>query len=129
MGKLTDIRKRTFLAGSAAILGALYAGALGRGAMKPCGDFNIYPSYSELEPFLRIGRTHLAAAGPAERVRVLRLAPSGGGDPVRAFVQELSRRADAVAADFERDDVVVCQGWLLSRTEVSLCAALAARLG
>lgn len=129
MRRLVDGHKRRFLLGSAVLAGGLYAAALGRGALRPCGRTDIYPAYAELEPFLRIGRSYLAIADASERQRLAGLRLSQDANPARAFLHDLEREADTVAADFERDDVLVCEGWVLSRTEVSLCAALAARIG
>ena len=125
------VSKRTFLLGSIGALGALYVGAIGRGAMKTCSDIDIYPSYSGLEPFLRIGRTYLARAGDAERRDLAQaaLAQATPADPAETFARDLEQRGGAIAADFDRDDVVVCEGWVLSRTEVALCATLAVRAG
>lgn len=119
--------RRAMIAAGVAVFGAVaYGGTVGVGYLQGCGPDG---GHSQIAA-ARIGRELLREGYRPDCATVARfaaLARGAGHDPegIAAFERRLS---EDERRDFARGDVVVCDGWVLSRTEADFCASVAAAL-
>lgn len=62
-------RNRRLFVGAVAMMGTLYAAAIGRGALKACGVDEVH--FVDLRPLIRIGETYLDEIATSEELRAL----------------------------------------------------------
>lgn len=60
-------RNRRLFVGAVAMMGTLYAAAIGRGALKACGVDEVH--FVDLRPLIRIGETYLDEIATSEELR------------------------------------------------------------
>jgi hypothetical protein len=124
MKKLDFNRKRRLIvSGVVATLASLYAGAVGRGALKSCGIDALDAGLADLRPLIRIGDAYLEELADSGKLSTLH-DELPGGRLIRSIrlVGAIQRR---VYDEFQRGDTVICDGWVLARSEAQLCAMAA----
>lgn len=128
------LNRRLFIGGGVvAAVAALYMGAVGRGALKMCGevraDVDLPP---DVQPLIQIGKIHLkdlARKGDPNALNdtILDARDIDSADIlgiVRRRLLALDREAQE---EFERGEIVLVDGWALAKSEARFCAALALR--
>ena len=125
-----DHKRRLFIGGVALAAASLYVAAVGRGARKTCGVEDVDVSALDLQPLIRIGHAYLEEVAMSGNSRTLRkdlladvpmtLASIAGSYPAR-FVGGGGRAEE----EFQRGEIVSCDGWVLSKSEARLCAMIA----
>jgi hypothetical protein len=125
-----DHKRRLFTGGVALAAASLYVAAVGRGARKTCGVEDVDVSASDLQPLIRIGHAYLeevARSGNSRTLRkdVLADGPMTSGSIARAVPRDLLAAVSRAQEEFQRGETVSCDGWVLSKSEVRLCAMIA----
>ena len=122
------MHKRRLLAGGAAVaVTSLYVASIGHGVHKACGVSDSGVGALDLQPLIRIGRIYLEGLnknGSAEVPRKDQFAD------LLALNHEF-KLGDLIAMmgksqeEFGQGETVMCDGWVLSKSEAQVCAAIA----
>jgi hypothetical protein len=104
-----------------------YVGIMARGAVDECRGW--YPDGETQAALRRIGERRLAEAKAEGRWTDVVEAARGFDDLIRTgdaaeWRDARMRLTERVRADFEVGRVESCDGWVLARTELDLCARL-----
>jgi hypothetical protein len=123
--------RRVFIGGAAvAAAGSFYLAGVGLGVLKGCHQEDVGLALSDLQSIVRIGNSYLNEH--ESNVLEETLADEMDAKPA-AIVAAVKRRLLAMDRqsrdEFARYDTVICDGWVLARSEARLCAAIAAALG
>ena len=124
-----DWNRRIFIGGAAgAVAASFYLAAVARGALKACNydDVDAVLS-SDLQSLIRIGNSYLNEHTENGELDTL-------DDEVDARLAEIvhtvQRRLLAINSqvrdEFARCETVICDGWVLAKSEARLCAMIAA---
>ena len=125
-----DHKRRLFIGGVALAAASLYVAAVGRGAHKTCGVEDVDVSALDLQPLIRIGHAYLEEVVKSGNSRT---PPKGLRADVAVTLGSIAGaiRRDLLAAvgraeeEFQRGEIVSCDGWVLSKSEAQLCAMIA----
>lgn len=128
-----DWSRRLFVGGATvAAAASLYAAALGRGALRAC-DYEDFEAGlpSDFQSLIRIGNSYLNEyAKNVELDTSSELFPAGTESRSAAIASTVQRRLLAidrqVRDEFARSETVICDGWVLAKSEAQLCAVIAA---
>ncbi len=128
------MNRRLFVGGGIVLaVATLYMGAVGRGALKACGEVRGNAELPpDVQPLIQIGKAHLkdlARKGePAMLNDVFLDARVLNSDDIVGAVQRRLLALDRESQDeFERGETVIVDGWVLAKSEARFCAALALR--
>jgi len=125
---------RRLVVGGAAMIAAasFYMAAVGRGALKACshepmeGDLS-----SDLQSLIRIGNSYLnehAKNGKLDSLDEVLLDETETRSANIVHVQSRLLAMDRQIQDeFARCETVICDGWVLAKSEARLCAMIATR--
>lgn len=121
-------RNRRLFVGAVAMMGTLYAAAIGRGALKACGVDEVH--FVDLRPLIRIGEAYLDEIATSEELRVLHNElpsdrPMPSADLADAIQRQFLAAQHQAQEEFQRGETVSCDGWILARSEARLCAVAA----
>jgi hypothetical protein len=122
--------RRIFIGGAVGVAVASYLAAVARGALKVCSydDVDVVFS-SDLQSLIRIGNSYLNEHTENGELDSL-------GDETDTSLAEIVYTVQLrllainrqVRDEFARCETVICDGWVLAKSEARFCAALAARL-
>ena len=126
-------RNRRFVIGTgvaAAAITTFYVAALGRGALIGCAQDRVSAAPDPaVQGLIRIGNCYLqqleetGQSGGLDRdIAGLEVTPDTGA--VQRHLGALRRQA---AREFARGQTVMCDGWVLAKSEADFCAALVLR--
>jgi len=124
-------KRRLFVGGVAATTAALYAAAVGRGALKACGIDELNVGLADLRPLVRIGDAYLDELAGSGELSTLndkllddlrRLRSASRADVVLRQFLAVGRQAQE---EFQRGETVSCDGWVLASSEARFCAVVA----
>ena len=118
------LNRRTIFLGGAGIAGAGvvgYGGILAAGSMQACEADETLAALSRQTAIASLGARYLVQATALERAELLDIAHG----PVAGIVEFAGLMASRAKTDFERGDVVSCDGWVLARGEARACALIA----
>lgn len=125
--------RRFFVGGAAAAtLVSFYLAAVARGALKACShELEASPS-AELQSLIRIGHSYLNERAKNGELDILdgelfNETEIGSKNFVFAVQQRLLALDRQVRDEFARYETVICDGWVLAKSEARLCAVIAAR--
>jgi hypothetical protein len=127
---------RRFFVGGAAVaaIASLYLAAIGRGALRACHQEDIGSAPpSDFQSLIRIGNSYLnehTRNGEPDTLDELFLDETERRPAVivRAVQRRLLAMDRQVRDEFARYDTVICDGWVLAKSEAKLCATIAARV-
>jgi len=129
-----DWRRRRFVgSAAAAAVMSLYAAAIGRGALKACNYEDVEAGLPlDFQSLIRIGNSYLNEHSKngeltASNELFLDQEPSSA-NIISAVQRRLSTIDREVRQEFERSETVICDGWVLAKSEARLCAAIAAHV-
>jgi hypothetical protein len=124
--------RRFFVGGAAAVtIASVYMAAIARGALKPCSYEDVDAGLpSELLSLIRIGNSYLnehAKSGELDTLDEVLLdeTETGPGNIVFAAQRHLLAIDGQVRDEFARCETVICDGWVLAKSEARLCAMIA----
>ena len=125
--------RRLFVGGAAVVaIASCYIGAIGYGALKKCNDLDIEAGLpSDLQSLIRIGNSYLnehtknGKLDPLDEV-VFDETESRSTNIVYAVQRRLLAINQQVRDDFAQCETVICDGWVLAKSEAILCATIAA---
>ena len=126
--------RRLFVGGAAAVMVAasFYIAAVGRGALKACNHEDVEGGLpSDLQSLIRIGNCYLtehAENGKLDSLDEVLLdeTETRSANIVYAAVQRRLLAIDSQIRDeFARCETVICDGWVLAKSEARLCAMIA----
>jgi hypothetical protein len=122
--------RRFFIGGATvAAVGSFYLAAIGRGALKACHQQDVGPALSDFQSLIRIGNSYLNEHGPITlNESFLRETDAKPAAIVQAVKRHLLAMDRQVRDEFARYDTVICDGWVLAKSEARLCATVAARV-
>jgi hypothetical protein len=125
---------RRFLVGGAAAttLSLFYVAAVTRGALKACSyeDFEVETPFA-LQSLIRIGNSYLnehtknGELDPLDEA-LLDETERSSADIIFAVQRRLLSMERQIRDEFERCETVICDGWVLAKSEARLCAMIAA---
>ena len=121
--------RRIFIGGAAGVAAAsFYLAAVARGALKACNYDNVDAVFSsDLQSLIRIGNSYLNEHTENGELDTL----DDETDSVAEIVYTVQRRLLAinrqVRDEFARCETVICDGWVLAKSEARFCAVIAAR--
>jgi hypothetical protein len=128
--------RRLFIGGAAGVtLASFYLAAVARGALKACnyedGDSVLS---SDLQSLIRIGNSYLnelTENGELDALGEVLLdeTQTRSAKIVHTFQRPLSTISRQVRDEFARGETVICDGWVLAKSEARFCAMIAARAG
>ena len=126
--------RRLFVGGAAVVaIASFYIAAVGRGALKACSYEDVEASLpSDLQSLIRIGNSYLNENGKDGELDILDEVfldetETGSGNIVYAVQRRLLAIDRQVRDEFARYETVICDGWVLAKSEARLCAMIAAR--
>jgi hypothetical protein len=125
---------RRFIVGGIAAAASFYLAAVGRGALKACHQEDIGSAPpSDFQSLIKIGNSYLNDStrnGELDTLDELFLdeTETRPAAIVRAVQRRLLAMKDQVRDEFARYDTVICDGWVLAKSEARLCATIAARV-
>jgi hypothetical protein len=124
---------RRFLVGGAAVaVASFYIAAVGRGALKACNYENVEAGLpSDLQSLIRIGNSYLnehTKNGELDTLDEVLLdeTETRSANIVYAVQRRLLAIDRQVRDEFARCETVICDGWVLAKSEARLCAMIAA---
>jgi hypothetical protein len=123
--------RRVFVGGIGATAAILYGGAVGRGALKTCGVAGLETALPvDFHALIRIGNVYLnelARSGEGSIPNDYRLDETQTrlADILGAIQRCLAALDSQAQTEFDRGETVTCDGWVLAKSEVRLCAMLA----
>jgi hypothetical protein len=125
-----DRRRRLVLGGLVALAGSLYAVAVGRGVLKACGIDELDMGAAELRPLIRIGDAYLDEVAKAQELsalhdKLLNGVPTAPDQLVGQLRRCLLTIGRVAQEEFRSGDTVVCDGWVLAKSEAQFCAMAA----
>ena len=115
------MKRRTLLLGGGAALATGYGAIMAAGATQGCMKEGGEMALSESAQLASLGMAYLALASAPERVGLAELARRPA-EVIARYAALLSARAQE---DFAADDVVTCDGWVITRGEARACALVA----
>jgi hypothetical protein len=125
--------RRVFVGGAAvAAIASLYIAAVARGALKAC-SYEAEPGrLSELQSLIRIGNSYLnehTKNGEPDTLddAVFNQTETRSTDIVFDVQRRLLAINRQVRDEFARYETVICDGWVLAKSEARLCAIIAIR--
>jgi hypothetical protein len=127
--------RRFFISGAAVVVVAsFYIAAVGRGAFKACSNENIKAGLPlDVRSLIRIGNSYLkehTKNGELTQDDVfLDETETRSANIADAIQRRLLAIDRQVREDFARCETVICDGWVLAKSEARLCAMIAARAG
>jgi hypothetical protein len=129
-----DWNRRFFVGGAAVVaVASFYIAAVGRGALKACNHENVAAGLSsDLQSLVRIGNSYLnehtknGELDPVDEV-FLDETKTRPANIVSAVQRRLLAIDRQVRDEFARCETVICDGWVLAKSEARLCAMIAAR--
>ena len=125
--------RRFFVSGAAAAtIASFYIAAVARGALKACSYEVEADPLSELQSLIRIGNTYLNEHTKDGELDTLDEAlfeetETTSANIVFAVQRRLLAIDGQVRDEFARCETVICDGWVLAKSEARLCAIIAAR--
>jgi hypothetical protein len=125
--------RRFFIGGAAVVaVASFYIAAVGRGALKACGQENIEAGLPlNLRSLIRIGNSYLNEHTKNGELTLdevfLDETETRSANIVDAIQRHLLAIDRQVREDFARCETVICDGWVLAKSEARLCAMIAAR--
>lgn len=126
--------RRFFIGGAAVVaVASFYIAAVGRGAVKACSYENDDAGLpSDLRSLIRIGNSYLnehTKNGELDTLEEVFLdeTETRSANIVDVIQRRLLAIDRQVRDDFERCETVICDGWVLAKSEARLCAMIAAR--
>jgi hypothetical protein len=126
------LSRRLFIGGvSVATVASLYVAAVGRGALKACNYEDVQIGLlSDFQSLIRIGNSYLnghtnAALNSADEL-FLSETESSPASIVSAVQRRLLAMEYRLRDEFARSETVICDGWVLAKSEAQLCALIAA---
>jgi len=129
------LSRRFFVGGAAvAAVASFYFAAVGRGALKACHQEDIGSAPpSDFQSLIKIGNSYLnenTRNGELDTLDELFLDESETRPAVivRAVQRRLLAMEHKIRDEFARYDTVICDGWVLAKSEAKLCATVAARV-
>jgi len=126
---------RRFFVGGAAVVAAasFYIAAVARGALKACSYEDVEVGLpSELQSLVRIGNSYLSEHTKDGELDTLEGAlfdetETRSANILFAVQRRLLALDRQVRDEFARCETVICDGWVLAKSEARLCAMVAAR--
>ena len=125
--------RRFFVGGAAAVtIASFYIAAVTRGALKACSYEDVEAGLpSELQSLIRIGNSYLNERTKNGELDTLEEAlldetEIRSANVVLEIQLRLSAMDQQVRDEFARCETVVCDGWVLAKSEARLCAVIAA---
>jgi hypothetical protein len=126
---------RRFFVGGAAVVAVAssYMAAVGRGALKACNYEDVEAGLpSDLRSLIRIGNSYLnehTKNGELNSLDEVLLdeTDTKSANIVYAVQRRLLAMDRQIRDEFARCETVVCNGWVLAKSEARLCATIAAR--
>jgi hypothetical protein len=126
---------RRFFVGGAAVVAvaSFYIAAVGRGALKACDYEDVEAGLpSDLQSLIRIGNSYLnehTKNGELDSLEEVLLdeTETRSANIVYAVQRRLLAIDRQVRDEFARCETVICDGWVLAKSEARLCATIAAR--
>jgi hypothetical protein len=121
--------RRIVIGGAAGVaVASFYLAAVARGALKACNYDNVDAVFSsDLQSLIRIGNSYLNEHTENGELDTL----DDETDSVAEIVYTVQRRLLAinrqVRDEFARCETVICDGWVLAKSEARFCAVIAAR--
>ena len=112
---------------------SFYIAAVGRGALKACNHGNVEAGLpSDLPSLIRIGNSYLnehTKNGELDTLDEVFLdeTETRSANIVYAIQRRLLTIDRQVRDEFARCETVICDGWVLAKSEARLCAMIAAR--
>jgi len=123
--------RRLFVGGAVVAVASLYIAAVGRGALKACSyeDVGADPP-SDLQSLIRIGNSYLnenRKNGELDTLDELLLdeTETRSANIVHAAQRRFLAIDRQVREEFGRCETVICDGWILAKSEARLCAMIA----
>ena len=127
--------RRLFVGGAAsAMFASLYAAAVGRGALKACNYADVEAGLPlDFQSLIRIGNSyldeHIKNGKPDIPDKLLFDETETRSTVIAYAVQRHLLSLDAQVRDeFARSETVICDGWVLAKSEAQLCATIAAHV-
>jgi hypothetical protein len=130
---LVGWNRRFFIGGAVVAVASFYIAAVGRGAFQACGQENIEAGLPlNLRSLIRIGNSYLnehTKNGELDTLDDVFLdeTETRSATIVDAIQRRLLVIDRQVRDDFARCETVICDGWVLAKSEARLCAMIAAR--
>ena len=118
------MNRRMLLLGGAGIAGACavgYGATMAVGAAQGCETDETQAALSERAAIAGLGVRYLVQASAWERAELLEIAQR----PMAVVTKHAALLAAQAQADFEKGNVVSCDGWVLARGEARSCALVA----
>jgi len=122
--------RRLFIGGAAAVaVTSFYLAAVARGVLKACKNVDAVLSSDDLESLIRIGNSYLNEHTENGELDILNEAPVDGTEMrlANAVERRLLAIDRQVRDEFARCETVICDGWVLAKSEARFCAMIAAR--
>jgi len=124
---------RRILIGGAALAAtaAIYMAAIGRGALKACYADGEAALPADLQSLVRIGNSYLyehSKNGKLDPRDELFLQETATTNIVYGVQQRLLALDYQIRDEFARCETVICDGWVLAKSEAQLCAAIAVHM-
>jgi hypothetical protein len=126
--------RRIFVGGAAVVaVASLYIAAVARGALKTCNYEDVDAALpSDLQSLIRIGNSYLnehTKNGELDTLDEVLLdeTETTSANIVYAVQRCLLAIDRQVRDEFARSETVICDGWVLAKSEARLCATIAAR--
>jgi len=124
--------RRLFVSGAAVLAAtSLYMAAVGRGALKACNHEDVEGGLSsDLQSLIRIGNSYLNEHAKNDNLDSLDkvLLDEIETRPAN-FVDAVQRRLSAIdhqiRDEFAHFETVICDGWVLAKSEARLCGMIA----
>jgi hypothetical protein len=127
--------RRLFVGGAAStMIASLYAAAVGRGALKACNYADVEAGLPlDFQSLIRIGNSylneHIKNGKPDIPDKLLFDETETRSTVIAYAVQRHLLAMDAQVRDeFARSETVICDGWVLAKSEAQLCATIAAHV-
>ena len=125
--------RRLFVGGAAVAATSLYLAAVARGVLKACnyGDVDAVLS-SDLQSLIRIGNSYLSEYTENGELETPDEVPLDETETrLDNIVHTVQRRLlginRQVRDEFAHCETVICDGWVLAKSEARLCAVIAVR--
>lgn len=127
--------RRLFVGSAAsAVIASLYAAAVGRGALKACNYSDVEAGLPlDFQSLVRIGNSylneHIKNGEPNTPDKLIFDETETRSTVIAYAVQRRLLAMDGQVRDeFARSETVICDGWVLAKSEAQLCAAIAAQV-
>lgn len=125
-----DRKRRLFVGGMIATAASLYAAAIGRGALKACGVEEANVGLADLRSLIRIGCAYLDEAATRKEESTLHAKLPDerhvrSADLAANIQRHILGAEGRTQEEFQRGDTVLCDGWVLAKSEARICALVA----